>query len=715
MTPESPSSKIPPPYLPLPVSPVLFRTPTLDGRELAKSSGQAALSLVGRTVSLAGWIDTVRDHGDVVFFDWRDAWGGIQILCSPEFTTAESFHSAKHAKPESVVSIEGFVRVRPDGTENTREALGTIEIVAHEFRVLSAARTPPFPLEDEGNVSEAVLLRHRYLHLRTPRMRRNLRLRAALARSLREAFEAEDFLEVETPTLFKATPEGARDFLVPSRTHKGSAYALIQSPQMLKQLLMVGGLGRYMQVARCYRDEDSRADRQPEFTQLDLEASFLSQNDFLSLVENCLLGVLRALVANRSLHDQGLAFSCLGEGGREIPLSLARVPYAVARGRLGSDKPDGRFPLPLHNVTPIFQTSAFEIFQRIASKANADADVSGNLGQNAGSQGCIKMICLPATFLREELPRSFLDTLPALAKTHGGNGLAWVRLQDDGSWQGPAGKFFSQQEREALLAIACEEAPELSFLGFPALTKADLGPGTMLFFSGSSNPDVVHDTLGALRLLLGASVNAPESPLAASIVFPHTRSLSLFWVTDWPLFEWEPHERRLTAAHHPFTSPSPNSLAAFLAASAADAKHLGPGGGGAAGAAGASGAVLGRLEAQAFDLVFNGAEVGGGSVRIHDATVQEKMFELLGLSAETAAARFGFFLEALRFGTPPHAGMALGLDRLTALLAGEKSLRDVIAFPKSGTGACLLSQCPTPMERTQLVELGLNTLALKPS
>lgn len=665
---------------------VSFQTPTLDGRVLARAEKQEPHhrfpgdGLVGQTVTLAGWIHAVRDHGDVVFFDWADTWGGIQILCSPEFTSAHGFEAAKHTRVQSVVSIEGFVRVRPEGTENPKEALGKVEIVARDFRILSAARTPPFPLEDEAQVSEAVLLRSRYLHLRTPRMQRNLRLRAALTQGLRDAFETADFLEVETPTLFKATPEGARDFLVPSRTHKGSAYALIQSPQMLKQLLMVGGLGRYMQVARCYRDEDSRADRQPEFTQFDIEASFLSQNDFLSLVEGTLLRVFRKLATHPKLGAQGLTFSCFGEAGSLIPDRLARVPYAVARGRLGSDKPDGRFPLPLHDVTEVFQTSAFEIFQRLAA---------------AKEQGCIKMICLPASCVREELPRSFLDTLPALAKSHGGNGLAWVRIQDDGAWQGPAGKFFSEEERQRLLQKACQTEPELAFLGFPALHSSDLGPGTMIFFCGSANPDVVHDTLGALRLQLGASVHAPGSPLASSIVFPKVSPLSLFWVTDWPLFEWDAQHKRRVSAHHPFTSPAPASLEAFMSATEADAKTPG------------AATPLAKVKAQAFDLVFNGAEVGGGSVRIHDAAVQEKMFELLGLTPEVAASRFGFFLDALRYGTPPHAGMALGLDRLTALLAGEKALRDVIAFPKSGTGACLLSQCPTPFERAQLAELGL--------
>jgi aspartyl-tRNA synthetase len=647
-----------------------FSTPSHDGRALraALSSPEGPAALVGVTMTLCGWVDTVRDHGDVVFLDWRDPWGELQILCSPEFTDAQGLAVAGRVKPESVVFVEGRVRVRPEGTENPQVRLGTLEIVAQKLSVVSAARTPPFPLAAEGEVSEAVLLEHRYLHLRTPRMRRNLRLRASVTRALRESLQEEDFLEVETPTLFKSTPEGARDFLVPARFHPGRAYALIQSPQMLKQLLMVGGVGRYMQFARCYRDEDSRADRQPEFTQLDLEASFLAHDDFIALVERNILGALRRLTSDKALAAEGCTLPPLRGG---VPDALLRLGHDEAVGRFGSDKPDLRFCLPLHDVASVFATSSFDIFRALAT-----------------SGGALKMLCLPAAAVREELPRSFLDTLPALAKSHGAAGLAWVRLQDDGSWQGPAGKFFSSPERAELLRIAGERVDTLERLGFSPPSPAELAAGTMLFFCGNASKDVVHYTLGALRLKLGRDF--PQH-----VALPAGPPSVLLWVVDWPLFAWDAKEKRRVAAHHPFTAPTSASLEGFLAAHPDEARIPD------------DTARLARVRAQAYDLVLNGTEIGGGSVRIHSPEVQSHMFSLLGLPAHIARERFGFFLDALTYGTPPHAGFALGLDRLCALLAGEESIRDVIAFPKTGSGACLMSNAPTPAEKSQLAELGL--------
>lgn len=644
-------------HVPSPSNPSVAQASMVLFEQPSHSTGMLGNSeLIGLTLSVAGFADTLRDHGDVVFIDLRDAQGLCQILCSPEFSR-QAFEVAKNLKTESTVWIKGTLRLRPDGTENPSALLGKIEIVATEVQLLSKAMPLPFPLDEETQVSEAVLLRHRFLHLRTPRLQRNLRLRFECVRALREAFYDDEFLEIETPTLFKSTPEGARDFLVPSRLHPGSFYALVQSPQMLKQLLMVGGLGRYLQLTKCFRDEDLRADRQPEFTQLDLEASFMSMNGFMSLAEKNVLAALHRL--------KKLPSHCAPRAGLldNIPHEIPHMRYDDALGFFGSDKPDLRFDLPLHDASKVMRHTAFETFRSIAEK-----------------EGLIKFLCLPAAFTQTELPRSFLDGLPAFAKTYGSQGLAWVRVQADGSWQGPAGKFFSDSEKAELLNVA---ATPNAFTEAPSLSSLQ-AEGTLLFFCASIDPQVVYRTLGALRLKIAEALALPKRPL------------SLVWIVDWPLFEFDSKSKELTAAHHPFTAPAHDSLSAFFAATPETLKEMGK-------------ACAQAIRAQAFDLVFNGVEVGGGSCRIYDATMQEQMFKLLGLSEPTISSRFGFFVEALRYGVPPHVGMAIGIDRLTALLAGESSIRDVIAFPKTGSGACLMSNCPAPVERAHLRELGLQS------
>lgn len=610
----------------------------------------------GMEISLAGWVDAQRDHGEMVFLELRDGASRLQLVTATDITP-EALEAARAVRPESTVWVSGRLRARPQGTENAASDLGHVELEVRELRLLSRAAPLPFPLADAADVGEAVLLKHRYLHLRTPRMQRNLKLRAALVRGLRDAFAAADFTEVETPLLFKSTPEGARDFLVPSRLHPGNFYALVQSPQMLKQLLMVGGLGRYMQLTRCFRDEDLRADRQPEFTQLDLEASFVSMPKFMDTAEYAVRQAFATVSACAASFGEN---SPLVDG---FPATLPRIPYEDAVGQFGSDKPDLRFGLPLRDATAIFAQTQFETFRTIVAKG-----------------GLVKFLALPApASAAAELPRSFLERLPALAKQHGGQGLAWIRIQEDGSWQGPAAKFFADAERAALLAAAL--APN-RYVPTPDAAQLQ-APGAMLFFAASLQASVVHDTLGALRLALREACG-----------IPHAQACSAFWVVDWPLFTKERGEREFSCAHHPFTAPAPESERAFAEATRGSL------------AAGAYAAI----RAQAFDLVINGSEVGGGSARIFDAAQQAQMFALLGMTAAQVQQRFGFFLEAFRYGVPPHVGMALGVDRLAAMLAGEPSIRDVIAFPKTGTGACLMSSAPSPVEARLVREAGVQVL-----
>ena len=566
----------------------------------------------GRDVTVMGWVQGRRDHGGVIFLDVRDRSGLVQVVLDPE-RSAGAHARAADVRLEYVVAVRGRVVPRSPETVNPELPTGTIEVVGGELRVLNGARPAPFPVEDAIEVAENVRLRHRYVDLRRPRMFRNLWLRHRLAVRTRDYLNGAGFLEIETPILTRSTPEGARDYLVPSRVHPGSFYALPQSPQLFKQLLMVAGVDRYYQIARCFRDEDSRADRQPEFTQIDLEMSFMSRDAIMAVIE-------------------GLTSALFAEAGIDMPASPVPVlRYAEAMARFGTDRPDMRFGLELVDCTEVFAGSTFKVFASVLANG-----------------GMIKALVVPDG---GALSRKDLDDLTEFVAIYGAKGLAWIRIGDDG-WQSPIVKFLSDAERARLTAAA------------------GLAPGNVVLFV-ADRPRVVHDALANLRLRLGAKLGLIDASAP-----------SLLWVTDFPLVEYDEEARRHVAVHHPFTAPLEEDL--------------------------------GRLEreplavrAQAYDLVLNGTEIGGGSVRIHQPAVQERVFATLGIGAEEAQAKFGFLLEALAAGAPPHGGFAFGFDRLTMLFAGEESIRDVIAFPKTQKAFDLMTEAPSPVEPRQLRELGI--------
>ena len=594
----------------------------------------------GSAAKIAGFVNAVRDHGHVVFVELRCPQGLLQVVCSPEFSE-QVMQAAQELRPESSVGFEGVLRVRPDGTQNERHLLGSMELCARHIQIFNLADPLPFELENESQVQEQISLKYRYLQLRAPRLQDNIRTRHELLRYLREHFFRKEFIEIETPHLFRTSPEGAREFLIPSRLNPGRVYALPQSPQMLKQLLMMGGMGRYLQIARCYRDEDLRADRQPEFTQLDLEASFLSAAEFRALAENCFLGTLKAL--------RELPWAARIDGGilDDLPASIPLLPYYEAMEHYGCDKPDLRFGLRIIDASAALQNTAFAIFARILS-----------------NKGKVRMLALPRHWATHSaVSRTFLDDLPTLAKRFGGQGLAWIRVLADGSWQGPAGKFFSADEKEALTALVLSQGNTEKQGG---IDPDAWGEGSMLFFAASERFDVPLKVLGALRLRIAEMLAIPR------------KGAQFAWIVDWPLFESD-GGKKVTAAHHPFTSPVPNQVGAFLQLTREELRK----------------GNMSDWRADAFDLVLNGVEIGGGSARNYRPDVQHHFFKLLGLSDEDVQKEFGFFLQALRYGAPPHVGMALGIDRFCALILGEESIRDVIAFPKTGSGACLMSGAPS--------------------
>lgn len=566
----------------------------------------------GRDVTVMGWVHGRRDHGGVIFLDVRDRSGLVQVVLDPERSAAAHARGAD-VRLEYVVAVGGRVVPRSQETVNAELPTGAIEIVGRELRVLNSARPSPFPIEDAIEIAENVRLRHRYVDLRRPRMVRNLWLRHRLAARTRAYLNAAGFLEIETPVLTRSTPEGARDYLVPSRVHPGSFYALPQSPQLFKQLLMVAGVDRYYQIARCFRDEDSRADRQPEFTQIDLETSFMSRAAIMPLIE----GLVAALCA---------------EAGAAVPASpLPVLSYHEAIARFGTDRPDTRFGLELVDCTQIFAGSAFKVFA----------------GALAGG-GVVKALVVRDGAM---LSRKDLDDLTAFVAIYGAKGLAWIRVGADG-WQSPIVKFFSDLERARLTAAA------------------GLAPGNVVLFV-ADRPRVVHDALANLRLQLGAKLGVIDES-----------ARSLLWVTDFPLLEYDEEGRRHVAVHHPFTAPLEEDLALLERDPLA-------------------------VRAQAYDLVLNGTEIGGGSIRIHQSAVQERVFAALGIGPEEGQAKFGFLLEALAAGAPPHGGFAFGFDRLVMLFAGEESIREVIAFPKTQKAFDLMTEAPSPVEARQLRELGI--------
>lgn len=578
----------------------------LEGWRRSNTCATLGLEQLGQEVCLMGWVQYRRDHGGLIFIDLRDRHGLTQVVFSPE--VAPEAHARAHVlRTEFVLAIKGAVRARPADMVNPKLATGAVEVYVTEFKLLNTAKTPPFPIEDRVDVSENLRLKYRFLDLRRKAMADNLILRNRVAQSVRRYLDELGFLEIETPVLTKSTPEGARDFLVPSRVNQGQFYALPQSPQLFKQLLMCGGLDRYYQIVKCFRDEDLRADRQPEFTQIDIEMSFVDEEQVMDMAEGMLARVMKDAL------------------DRDLPLPLPRMPYAQAMAEYGVDKPDLRFGLKLKEVTEIVRGSEFKLFATAA---------------------LVKALRVPAG---GELSRKEIDDYTEFVKIYGAQGLAWIKIKEDG-WQSPIAKFLSDTERAGLTAA----------LGLEA--------GDIVFFQAGA-PDMVNSALGNLRLKLGERFGLiPEGEFAP------------LWVTDFPLLEWDPEAKRWVAMHHPFTSPKDMAALAENPAQAV---------------------------ARAYDLVLNGTEVGGGSIRIHNPETQQHMFSALGISEEEAQAKFGFLLDALVFGAPPHGGIAFGLDRLIMLLTGAKSIRDVIAFPKTQKATCLMTEAPSAVENTQLRDLGL--------
>ncbi len=577
--------------------------------------GELDESCIDREVRLCGWVQRRRDHGGVIFIDLRDRGGLLQVVFDPD--RAEQFAMAETVRNEYVLQVTGKVRLRPEGTRNPDLPTGAIELLGLEITVLNSADPLPFQVDD-AETSEAVRLRYRYLDLRSERMQRNLRLRHRLVRALRRYLDEQDFVEMETPVLTRSTPEGARDYLVPSRVHPGQFFALPQSPQLFKQLLMVSGFERYYQVARCFRDEDLRADRQPEFTQLDIEMSFVNEVDIMAIMENMM----------REVFSSALAI--------ELPEPLPKITYAEAIRRFGTDRPDLRIPLELVDVADLMRQVEFKVFAGPAS--------------TPGSR--VAMLRVPGG---AALSRQQIDSYTELVKQFGAGGLAYIKVNNIsdgiGGLQSPILKFLPDAVVSQLLE------------------RSGVEDGDLLFF-GADRARVVNDALGALRIRLGHDL---------SLVAPGWQPL---WVVEFPLLEEDPTVGRWNALHHPFTSPHPEDIALL---------ETDPG----------------AVRSRAYDLVLNGTEIGGGSIRIHQSAVQQQVFAALGLDPAQAQARFGFLLDALRYGAPPHGGIAFGIDRIVSMAAGEDSIRDVIAFPKTQKASCLLTEAPGDVDSDQLRELGL--------
>jgi aspartyl-tRNA synthetase len=567
-------------------------------------AGQLRAGDVGNKVSVAGWVHRRRDHGGLIFIDLRDRTGLLQLVFRPE-EAPEAHAAAGDLRGEDVISVSGELVRRDESAVNPDLPTGEVELVAAELEQLADAQTPPFQIDEDDPVGEELRLRYRYLDLRKELMRDNLLLRHAVIKEIRDFLTDEGYVEVETPIMTRSTPEGARDFLVPSRLMPGSWYALPQSPQLFKQLLMIGGYERYFQIARCFRDEDFRADRQPEFTQLDMELSFVEEEDVYDVVDRLFQRVLAV-------------------AGIEVSVPLDRITYDDAMLRYGSDRPDRRLGVEIVDVTEIFRSSEFKVFS-----------------------GAPVIRAMKAT---GEFPRSRFDALTEKAQSLGAKGLAWAMVEGDGSWRSPIAKFLSEDEiARANDALGATE-------GDAILIVAD-------------EPEVAARVLGGLRPEVGQDPQGHD----------------IFWVTEFPAFEWNEEEKRWDAAHHPFTSPS-----------------------------GDLDGDPGTWRSRAYDVVFDGWELGSGSIRISDPAMQQKVFDVIGIGPEEAEERFGFLLQALRYGAPPHGGVAFGIDRIVALLAGASSIRDVIAFPKAASGADPLTGAPAPVDERQLKELGVKVVAEPP-
>ena len=574
---------------------------------------------IGSEVTLAGWVNVTRDHGGVIFIDLRDREGLTQVVFRPE-ENAQLAKQAHTLRSEDVIQVSGRVAARLPGTENPNLATGAVEIIPSDLKILNRANTLPFPIDADPQ-NEDLRLTHRYLDLRRPRLARNLRLRHRVAKATRDYLDSQGYVEVETPILSKSTPEGARDFLVPSRITPGKFYALPQAPQQYKQLLMVAGVEKYFQIAKCFRDEDLRADRQPEFTQIDIEASFVTPDDIFQITEGMLAAIFKAAI------------------NVDVKTPFDRLTYRDAVSRYGSDKPDRRFAMQLVDLGEIFRESSFKVFR--------GALEAGGVVKAINAKGFAGITIGQA------------DELTEIAKLHGAKGLAFIKIEN-GEWKSPIVKFFSEGEKAALQS-------ELS-----------MEEGDCVFFA-ADKWTIACEVLGRLRLRIAEIQN-----LIASGKGQSGSDWDFLWVTDFPLFEWSPEENKWNAMHHPFTRPKAEDMPLF------DEKKF-P-----------------EVRAEAYDVVLNGVEIGGGSIRIYEPALQEKMFEALGVSAEDQQSKFGHLLRALRLGAPPHGGIAFGLDRLVMVIAGEQSIRDVMAFPKNNRAIDLMSSSPAEVDPRQLRDLGIN-------